>query len=133
MDRRIVRFLKRHHVMSLAVEGPWSAAVFYAFDEERQAFVYASGPETLHAQRAVENPEGSGSIVLETRMVGRLQGMQLRGRTWHTEEEWARKVYLKRFPFAAAMTPELWVLEPAYMKYTDNTLGFGKKLVWEKK
>lgn len=118
--------------MSLAVEGPWCAAVFYAFDIERKAFVYASDCGTGHARIALENPQVSGSIVLETRVVGRLQGVQLRGRTWPTEEKWAREIYLKKFPFAVAMDLNLWVLEPAYIKYTDNTLGFGKKLVWDK-
>ena len=118
--------------MSLAVEGPWCAAVFYAFDEERGIFVYASEPGTLHAQRALKNPCVSGSIVLETRVVGRLQGVQLRGNPHPTDEKQVRETYLKRFPFAAAMNLDLWVLEPVYMKLTDNTLGFGKKLIWEK-
>jgi uncharacterized protein YhbP (UPF0306 family) len=132
LDQKIVRFLKRHHVMSLAVEGPWCAAVFYAFDVEREAFVYTSEHGTNHARIALENPEVGGSIVLETRMVGRLQGVQLRGRTYPTDERWAREAYLRRFPFAAATHLDLWVFEPAHIKYTDNTLGFGKKLIWDR-
>ncbi len=132
MDRRIVRFLKKHHVMSLAVDGPWCAAVFYAFDAEREVFLYASDHGTEHARIALEGPAVSGSIALETRLVGRLQGVQFRGRTWPTDEKWAREVYLKRFPFSAAMDLGLWVLEPSHIKYTDNTLGFGKKLIWDR-
>ncbi len=132
LDRKIVKFLKKHHVMSLAVEGPWCAAVFYAFDAEREVFVYASEHGTEHARIALAKPQAGGSIVLETRTVGRLQGVQLRGRTLPADERWAHEVYLKRFPFAAAMDLDLWVLEPAHIKYTDNTLGFGKKLVWDR-
>ena len=131
MDRKIVRFLKRHHVMTLAVDGPWCAAVFYAFDAVREVFVYASEHTTLHAQRALQNPVVSGSIVLQTRVVGRLQGVQLRGETRPVGQTWARETYLKRFPFAAAAHLDLWVLEPTHIKFTDNTLGFGKKLIWE--
>lgn len=41
-------------------------------------------------------------------------------------------VYLKRFPFAALMDTTLWVLQIDYAKMTDNRLGFGKKLIWER-
>ncbi len=44
---------------------------------------------------------------------------------------WAKIEYLKRFPFAAASKLDMWVLEPEYIKFTDNTLGFGIKLIWE--
>jgi uncharacterized protein YhbP (UPF0306 family) len=70
------------------------------------------------------------SIVLETRIVGRVQGLQVTGRALRGDDE-ARKCYIKRFPYAAAADLELWMVEPTMMKLTDNTLGFGKKLVWQ--
>ena len=30
------------------------------------------------------------------------------------------------------MPLNIWVVEPDFVKFTDNTLGFGKKLVWTK-
>jgi uncharacterized protein YhbP (UPF0306 family) len=133
-DRRIAAFIRRHHVMSLATQGEggmWCAAVFYAWVAERNVFVYATDPDTLHGRQAAANPEVSGSIVLETRMVGRIQGLQLRGHTRPVDEGWARTAYLTRFPYAAAVRLDLWVLEPDVMKLSDNRLGFGKKLIWD--
>ena len=48
-------------------------------------------------------------------------------------DEEARKTYIRRFPFAALAELTLWVVEISYMKFTDNTLGFGKKLIWNSK
>ena len=39
---------------------------------------------------------------------------------------------LKRFPYAVVAPLELWHLEADMLKYTDNTLGFGKKLIWQR-
>jgi uncharacterized protein YhbP (UPF0306 family) len=44
----------------------------------------------------------------------------------------ASRAYLRRFPVAALMETRLWMVELTHIKMTDNRLGFGKKLVWEK-
>lgn len=136
MDERIVRFLKKHHVLTLATTAnneAWCANLFYAWLEEEQAFVFTSSLDTRHAREALAHPEVAASIVLETRVVGNIQGVQLRGRMFRPEDEQlqrARKRYLRRFPYAAAMDLELWLLEVSHLKFSDNTLGFGKKLIW---
>ena len=43
-----------------------------------------------------------------------------------------RLTYIKAFPYAAVADLSLWRLEAKMMKLTDNTLGFGKKLIWQK-
>ena len=40
-----------------------------------------------------------------------------------------KKKYLKRFPYARLMETTLWTLKLSFVKYTDNRLGFGKKLI----
>lgn len=132
-DRRFATFIRRHHVLSLGThggDGMWCAAVFYAYVAERNVFVYSTDPETRHGRDALTAPSVSASIVLETRAVGRLQGVQISGRTWPTDDLWAKEAYLRRFPFSAAMRLDLWILSPEHMKLTDNTLGFGQKLTW---
>lgn len=139
MDERIPRFLKKHHVLTLATVGadgfPHCANLFYAWLEAEQAFVFTSSLETKHASDALENPEVAASVVLETRVVGNIQGVQLRGRMFRPEGDslqTARARYLRRFPYAAAMELELWMLQVDWAKMSDNTLGFGKKLLWER-
>ncbi len=137
VDRRISRFIRRHHVLTLGTVAdgqPWCASIFYAYDPVRNAFVYTSERQTRHGREAGENPAVSASIVLETRVVGRVRGLQITGHTRPVEgnDGWARGAYLKRFPYAAAVPLDLWILEPHYMKFTDNTLGFGKKLIYRR-
>ncbi len=79
----------------------------------------------------VENPKVAASIVLETRIVGRVQGLQITGEIIRATED-DRFKYIKRFPYAAVADLTLWRLQADFMKLTDNTLGFGKKLIWQK-
>jgi uncharacterized protein YhbP (UPF0306 family) len=137
-DARIVRFLKKHHVLTLATAEDhelWCANLFYAWWEERQAFVFTSALDTRHAAEALKHPDVAGSVVLETRVVGNVQGVQFQGKMFRPEGEilqMAKKRYLRRFPYAAVMDLELWLLEVTRLKFSDNTLGFGKKLIWNK-
>jgi uncharacterized protein YhbP (UPF0306 family) len=137
-DQKAITFLKKHHVLTLATtvdSQPWCANCFYAFLEDEMAFVFTSGFETRHIREAVLNKKVAGSVVLETSIVGKIQGIQFSGILSLVEGddgESAKNAYLKRFPFAALRDTTLWVLEIDYLKMTDNRLGFGKKLYWER-
>jgi uncharacterized protein YhbP (UPF0306 family) len=134
MDERFIKFIKKHHVLTLATvngEGmPYVANCFYAFDAKRNLFVFTSDLTTRHGAEMEANGNVALSIVLETRIVGRVQGLQVTGRALRGDDE-ARKCYIKRFPYAAAADLEIWMVAPTLMKLTDNTLGFGKKLLWQ--
>lgn len=150
VDPRIVRFIGRHRVMTLAASVPdggelWCCNLFYAYMRSAQAadfpdfaggaFVFTSPETTRHAAMFSACPKVAGAIVLESKAVGRLQGLQLQGIVRRADTSAgllaaAKHAYLKRFPFAAVMLSDLWVLEITRLKYTDNTLGFGTKLHW---
>ncbi len=57
--------------------------------------------------------------------------MQITGRTAPAAEG-DKSLYLKKFPYAALADLNLWRMEAETMKLTDNTLGFGKKLIWQR-
>lgn len=138
MEKRITEFIKKHHVLTLATTYrgiPWVANCFYAYLEDENVFVFTSGRDTKHIKDLAEGNSVAASIVLETSVIGKIQGIQLRGRLSEPGGELlktSRMAYLKRFPFTALMETTLWVLEVEYIKMTDNRLGFGKKLIWEK-
>lgn len=136
---KITAFIRKHHVMTLATAGadtlPWCAHLFYAWMPDEKCFVFTTDPATRHGAEMSANPHVAAAIALETRIVGRVQGLQIEGEVRQAEGddfERARKAYLKRFPYAAVVELQLWTLEPTLMKLTDNTLGFGKKLIWTK-
>ncbi|MCX6220513.1 MAG: pyridoxamine 5'-phosphate oxidase family protein [Bacteroidia bacterium] len=137
-DPKITTFLKKHHVLTLATvsgDQPWVANCFYAFVEEQMVFVFTSGYETRHIQEVIQNNKVAGTVVLETSIIGKIQGIQFSGTLTKAEGvalDKASSAYLKRFPFAALMDTTLWILTIDYLKMTDNRLGFGKKLLWER-
>lgn len=110
---------------------PYCSNLFYAWDGVR--FVVTSSDSTRHAQDVSRNSHIAASIVLETKTIGKIEGLQLQGIMRRPDEDElanARKTYLKAFPFAVFMDLDLWFIEPTFAKLTDNKLGFGKKLIW---
>lgn len=133
LDERIIKFIKRHHVLTLATvnsEGmPYVANCFYAYDKRRNLLIFTSDETTRHGGEMSANSNVAVSIVLETRVVGRVEGVQITGIAERGDNE-AKLCYIKRFPYAAVAPLTLWMVRPTMMKLTDNTLGFGTKLIW---
>lgn len=138
IDKRIIEFISKHHVLTLATTKkniPYCANCFYVYYEDKNMLVFTTDHTTKHAQDAIEQNIVAGSIVLETNVVGKIQGVQFQGKMFEPQNELLKSVkarYLKRFPVAMLMKTNLWVLEISFLKFTDNRLGFGKKLIWGK-
>ena len=136
--KKIIDFIKEHHVLTLATsvnDIPYCANCFYIYLEDENIFVFTSDNETKHVQDVLQNNYVGGSVVLETSVVGKIQGIQFNGNMYLPEgdiKKKAKKTYMKRYPFAQLMKTQLWVVELDFIKLTDNRLGFGKKLIWRK-
>jgi len=137
-DERILKMIKKHHVLTLATsleDQPWCASCFYAWMSTQNAFVFTTDETTRHGKEALQNSKVAANIYLETKVVGRIRGIQIAGTLQRPEGdllEKVRKRYLKRFPYARLMETTMWVLYPGILKMTDNRLGFGEKLIWKK-
>lgn len=139
IDSRILDFIGEHHVLTVACASRdgelWCANAFYVFDKEEEGFIITSEAKTRHAQLFLENPQVTGSVVLETEEIGKIRGLQFAGTVRRCDSglfDRCRLKYLKRFPYAVFKGGEVWLITPERMKYTDNRLGFGKKLLWER-
>lgn len=131
---KIDAFLQEHHVLSLATSDLKELSVcnlFYVFEREKLSFVVASSDETTHIKNISKNSSIAGAVVLETKIVGKIKGVQFKGEFLALEDGALRKSYFSRFPYAIAMNPKLWQIKVHYFKMTDNTLGFGKKIIWQ--
>jgi len=134
---KIIDFINEHHVLTLATavdNVPWCANCFYVFDASELSFIFSTDIETKHGKQALLNAKVAASIVLETETIGKIQGVQLQGNICLSEGDFAKKakkLYLKRFPYAILAKTTLWKLTITYAKLTDNRLGFGTKLIWE--
>ena len=135
-DNRISHFLHRHHVLTLATVSankPWCANCFYVYLEEENCLAFTSDLDTKHITDTQEQKIVAGSVVLETKIIGKIQGIQFRGIIEEPEGLFYKQVkvaYLKRFPVAVLMDTTMWVVRLQYIKMTDNWLGFGKKIIW---
>ena len=139
MDKRILKFLKKHHVCTLATcreNQPWCTSVFYVFLEEETALVFTSDPATRHMAEVMCNQKVAGAIAVETEVIGLIRGVQFSGVVHEPSEPEIKKrvllAYLKRFPYAILNASPLWILKLHEVKLTDNRLGFGKKIIWRK-
>lgn len=135
MSEKFDKFLKKMHLLSLAVlheNTPYSCSCFYAYDENLKIFVVACDSETTHIKAILANSGVSGTVALDTKIVGKIKGVQFKGVMKKANEN-ESEIYFDKFPFAKAIKPELWSIEILWIKFTDNTLGFGKKIIWERK
>jgi uncharacterized protein len=138
IDERIIRFIKKHHILTLATSNdnkPYCCTCFYHYSEKENKFLITSDKDTRHIYEVLLQPFIAGAIALETSMVGKIQGVQLTGiikELKGEESEKAKRTYIRRFPVAAFAELVLWSIEPDFIKLTDNRLGFGKKIIWKK-
>ena len=102
IDKKIERFINRHHVLTLATatnDGtPYCCNCFYAYDADTAAFIFTTDSTTRHGQMMSENNRVAASIVLETRTVGKVQGLQITG-TIKPAADGDKMTYIKSFPY----------------------------------
>jgi uncharacterized protein YhbP (UPF0306 family) len=139
----VAQYLQRHHVMTLATqgpEGPWAAAVFYA--GEGGELVFLSSPTSRHGRHLAQDPRCAATIHEDCRDWAQIRGVQLEGRAVPLEgEEQARgqRLYERKFPFvaagmdvpvaiAAALARVRWYrLDAQRLYFIDNSRGFGHR------
>lgn len=137
-DKKITDFIYKHHVLTLATSSenkPYCANCFYVYSEEENLFIFTSDEETKHIKDVKNNNIVAGSVVIETTIIGKIQGIQFTGKLFLPESDLKQRVnklYMKKYPFAKLMNTKLWVLDLDFIKLTDNRLGLGKKLIWKK-
>ncbi len=134
----IYQFLQKHHILTLCAHTPekvWAANCFYAFDVKAEAFYILSELKTEHAKIMLTSPQVAGTVHIDTTVISHIQGIQyqatavlLAGEIMHT----AYKQYYAQFPLAKAIPAPIWQIGLTYIKFTDNTKGFGSKIIWEK-
>lgn len=133
MIEKIERFIDEHHLLSLATKGErlWCCSMFYAYDPKTVSFIVASDETTEHMNNVAQNIHVAGTVALETKTVGKIQGIQFAG-VMEACADTRKSLYFDAFPYARVMNPTLWVIRLDEVKMTDNTLGFGKKVTWKR-
>ncbi|EKK7715268.1 YhbP family protein [Cronobacter dublinensis] len=132
----ISQWLAKQHVVTYCVgreDALWCANAFYVYDRERVAFYLLSDTKSRHGEMAGRQARVAGTVNGQTKTVARIRGVQFAGElrlVEAPESEALRERYNRRFPVARVMSSPLWEIRLDEIKFTDNTLGFGKKLAW---
>lgn len=132
----ISHWLSKQHVVSwcVAKEGElWCANAFYVYDPQRVAFYLLSEETTRHGQMTGRQAPVAGTVNGQPKTVALIRGVQFKGEIRLLEGDEAvekRALYVRRFQVARVLSAPVWELRLDELKFTDNTLGFGKKLHW---
>ncbi len=141
-------FLAEHTTLTLATVDergePAAAAVFYAADDALNLY-FLSEERTEHGQNLLRQGAAAGTIHADGQDWRAIRGLQVRGHARlvkGSELVHATTVYGRRFAFVATLLAgqggpgvlsgplaraRFWVLQPAWLRLTDNTVRFGHK------
>lgn len=138
MDDHIVAFLQEQSVINFATSinnQPYCASCYYAYVPGNELLVFKSDSDTKHIEDALKNNKVAGTIVPDKLIKAKIQGIQFTGVFKAADGavgDVAKKAYLSKFPVAGLFRGNIWIVELSKVKFTDNTLVFGKKILWER-
>ena len=138
MDERIATFLKEQSVVNFATsvkDIPYCASCYYAYVPGEELLVFKSDTDTKHIEDALKNNNVAGTVLPDKIITAKIKGIQFSDIFKAANGEYAdkaKKAYLSKFPVAGLFRGSIWVIELSRVKFTDNTLVFGKKILWER-
>jgi uncharacterized protein len=132
-DDRINTFLEANRCLTLCTataDGVWCANCYFAYNEQKAILVIKSSEDSRHTVQALQNPAVAGTILPDKLETISIKGIQFTAAFKKCADDTEKEIYYKKYPFARAISGDFWLLKLQTVKYTDNTLGFGKKIYW---
>ena len=112
---------------------PYSFNIFYAFNVYEGLLYFKSAENTRHAELMKSHPFVSGTILPDKMNHLHIRGVQFEGIVLpmdHILSKNAPANYYHKHPFASAMPGNIWTVKINHIKFTDNSMGFGKNFSW---
>jgi uncharacterized protein YhbP (UPF0306 family) len=114
---------------------PHSAALFYLVGESLELY-WLSSPSSEHSLHLVCHPNASAAVFRATEEWSQIAGIQARGTVERVAGKARRTIvaaYCKRFHLGrlfsiAVLQSDLYVFRPVWIRYIDNSKGFGYKV-----
>jgi uncharacterized protein YhbP (UPF0306 family) len=138
IPKEIEDFISENQVSTICFNddnnAPYCINCFYVFDKKNEILIFKSSPGTNHHGMIIPNKMIAGTILPEKIDVMKLQGVQLTATIVSEEfleENKATTNYYIKNPFAVAIPGYIWGVKLTTLKFTDNTLVFGKKTKWQ--
>lgn len=139
MNETIIQFLQEQSSASIccvdATGKPYCFSCFYAFNSITGLLYFKSSANSHHAALMQENPFVAGTVLSDKLNKIFIKGIQFDAIVLDTRQPLVKQtlgIYLKKHPLALAIPGDIWALQINYIKMTDSTLGFGKKIIWKR-
>jgi len=138
MDKRIIGFIGQQKTATVCCldeeNNPCCFSVFFVFDEDKQRLYFKSSASSNHARYLLMNKRIAGTILPVRLNLLAIRGIQFTGFICNADpKHFATAAYHKKIPFALAMPGDVWAIQLETIKMTDNTIGMGKKILWNRK
>ena len=139
MNETIMRFLQKQHCATICCideQGkPYCFTCFYAFNSEKGLLYFKSSAASHHSILLKINPCIAGTVLPDKLSLVLVKGVQLDGVVLdkkHPFSELSSPIYYKKHPLAFAITGEIYTIQVSHIKMTDSSMGFGKKITWNR-
>jgi uncharacterized protein YhbP (UPF0306 family) len=139
MNENIIEFLQQQTCATICCvdeqQKPWCFSCYYAFNLEEGLLYFKSSATSHHSGLMKNNPLIAGTILPDKLNKVTVKGLQFEGVVLDAKHPLVAQAlgnYLRKHPIALAIPGEIWVIQMSHIKMTDSTLGFGKKLTWNK-
>ncbi len=149
LQRRVTAFLDGQSTLTLATiseDGtPYACDLFYVHTRDLTLY-FLSDPKTQHVRNLLRAPRVSATIHRQSRGWEEIRGMQIVGEAGPivpvTERASAFALYVIKYgfvkqwltgvdrlgiPLEGLGTAEMYKIKPTWVRFTDNSLGFGHK------
>jgi hypothetical protein len=138
LNKSIVDFLSKNQVATVCftneLNQPYCINCFYSFIEDCAILIFKSSYGTSHDSFIKKNNNLAGTITDEQIDLTKLKGIQFTGKLIDEQEITNKRLnffYIKKHPMSIALPGYLWGVQLEYIKFTDNSLGFGSKIIWK--
>ena len=139
MKDTIIEFIKKQSCASVccvdANRLPYCFSCYYVFNGETMLLYFKSSSDTTHAGILQQNPQVAGTIVPDKLNMLQVRGIQFDAVILHKDDPLtadAFKKYHQKNPAALAIAGDVYSIQINRVKMTDSTLGFGKKINWQR-
>ena len=124
--QKVLKYFKGNRLMTIGTsckDRPWSAAVFFAFDEKFN-ILFFSREDTRHCQNIKKNKYVSAAINQDWGKPGLVKGLQMTGIALKISKKQREKfyfLYCARFPWANEFPDHsLYIIKPTEIHYIDQ-------------
>lgn len=139
MEEKIVNFIQKQTCAGICCldesGNPYCFSCFYVFNYEKGFLYFKSSDSSRHASLLKKSPFVAGTIQPDKLNKFIIKGIQFEGKIVRPDDimlKQAIKKYHLKFPMAMAIPGEIWIIQLENIKMTDSTIGFGKKIYWNR-